>query len=948
MADFIKIEPSTDIHLVLDPNFKDDMNVSLNNLPLKIWKLTDSNSIPNIGSGFKLEDIIAGGGHCDFDFYPVGQTFVEIVGTVLKPKNKGTAFMQVRFTDGPDYYHYLIVRIMVHERMNGWWFGHEDDRMSVFKDDKLPHSQSSIYASFDSDNIIGDITAHNYVKLVSENLATVEVANDVAKPYRGRIRGVTVGTGKVAGTLLGKTKKMDVQVVDFAVVDNRILDLKWGDFVIPPKYKHNMLFIGEGFKGSTKLDEVVTKTIDTLFNQSRHSPYNLLKDDFNVWSVFQNSHHEGITTASLITEDGFPFPFFDRTDSDELVEISDSTAPNGKRKAYTLKKLCELVGFSDKGLRQRGVTNENKDAKIAEIIAQLKIEWENDPVAILLGYDKKYLPQDTVFSNKDGVWAILSWIRQTPMSLIPEVKDTFYGFAAGNRQAEVVSKKEKLAKKITHNSPIVDFTRRMRQWFVPNESNWNFPSGIDSRRISPEISNHGSNWISYFIEKHISQLNTKFVVPGETSILGKSWGYDFKPSNILLPEIKSAGLVCFLINSTLHGRSENYPGQFIKAIIGKNSSVINLAVASSDITIEIEGDGIRRLKVHPETKAITDASIAMIAHEFGHSFMLGDEYEEFHKNADRDEIDYADNLVHFNDIKKTTSPLPNLPKPIDPEKIKWSVLHRTQLSAKIIENSTITNPHEIKVKVSEKDVGKCKVLEEKNKKVIIRKMIINFELQGSKQLRADADSTKRKDFFENLVITNISPENIITLSSSNTLNIAGAEAKQIPAGSILYLPKMYEDGTTPFTLIEKEVMNFMKTEKYDASLPAGRALSENFNKDNTPKLDEVNNETDYPPDITGFYKPCNDYKMIGAYEGGGTFVGDAYRPTGACKMREQDKEKGEGEFCYVCKYLIVSRVNPSKLAKLDEEYPESIERSRLRRTLLDITLYPYHLVRNLM
>jgi hypothetical protein len=62
------------------------------------------------------------------------------------------------------------------------------------------------------------------------------------------------------------------------------------------------------------------------------------------------------------------------------------------------------------------------------------------------------------------------------------------------------------------------------------------------------------------------------------------------------------------------------------------------------------------------------------------------------------------------------------------------------------------------------------------------------------------------------------------------------------------------------------------------------------------------------------------------YEGAAGFAGAAYRPAGQCKMRssEAKPEKGEGEFCFVCKWLIVNNVDPGLHALLDKRfYPGS-------------------------
>jgi hypothetical protein len=50
-----------------------------------------------------------------------------------------------------------------------------------------------------------------------------------------------------------------------------------------------------------------------------------------------------------------------------------------------------------------------------------------------------------------------------------------------------------------------------------------------------------------------------------------------------------------------------------------------------------------------------------------------------------------------------------------------------------------------------------------------------------------------------------------------------------------------------------------------------------------------------------------------------------YRPAGLCKMRKDtDEGKGDGEFCHVCKWLLVNRVDPGLHAILDDKYfPEA-------------------------
>jgi hypothetical protein len=61
--------------------------------------------------------------------------------------------------------------------------------------------------------------------------------------------------------------------------------------------------------------------------------------------------------------------------------------------------------------------------------------------------------------------------------------------------------------------------------------------------------------------------------------------------------------------------------------------------------------------------------------------------------------------------------------------------------------------------------------------------------------------------------------------------------------------------------------------------------------------------------------------MIGVYEGGNMYTAGVYRPAGSCKMGSSgDPTDNIAEFCFVCKWLIVNRVNPSYHALLGHMY----------------------------
>jgi hypothetical protein len=60
--------------------------------------------------------------------------------------------------------------------------------------------------------------------------------------------------------------------------------------------------------------------------------------------------------------------------------------------------------------------------------------------------------------------------------------------------------------------------------------------------------------------------------------------------------------------------------------------------------------------------------------------------------------------------------------------------------------------------------------------------------------------------------------------------------------------------------------------------------------------------------------------IIGIYEGGSYHDCGVFRPAGRCKMRTAYEKTVP--FCYVCRYLLVDRVDPTRHWKLDKLYPE--------------------------
>jgi hypothetical protein len=72
------------------------------------------------------------------------------------------------------------------------------------------------------------------------------------------------------------------------------------------------------------------------------------------------------------------------------------------------------------------------------------------------------------------------------------------------------------------------------------------------------------------------------------------------------------------------------------------------------------------------------------------------------------------------------------------------------------------------------------------------------------------------------------------------------------------------------------------------------------------------------PALTRF--PRTKADIIGVYEGGSYHDCGVFRPAGRCKMRDQDILTLP--LCFVCRYIIVDTVDPTRHRELDLLYPE--------------------------
>jgi hypothetical protein len=229
---------------------------------------------------------------------------------------------------------------------------------------------------------------------------------------------------------------------------------------------------------------------------------------------------------------------------------------------------------------------------------------------------------------------------------------------------------------------------------------------------------------------------------------------------------------------------------------------------------------------------------------------------------------------------------------VDPDKVKWLDLPRIELSDVLLRDSE-DDGGSMKVMIDKRFIPRWVEAKAQSKKAYLRKIEI---APNGRQLPFTVGDAH---YLVNLDIEKVDVnEGTISLGGGK---LPPAPLPVFPAGSVLFLPLRDSSGNLIF-VVDKRVIDALKS----SNIP--------LNKDTDVK--HVNKDADDPVDIPNFKPPCKSYKLVGLYEGASRWTGMVYRPAGQCKMRDA----ADGEFCHVCKYLIVNRVDPGNHALMDKKY----------------------------
>ncbi|MFJ9460725.1 hypothetical protein ACIRST_37345 [Kitasatospora sp. NPDC101447] len=839
----------TDLDLLLFPHC--DLHMALSGTPPLVLTLATRKEATPATNGFVVTAVPSG--QCEFDFFaPFNAkehrfeglpTFDKATGRVTAT-TPGVFLFQAHFGN-----QYLVGRLQVHRSVVGWWFG--NDSVTTALDATVAHTQPSLYAKFSDDagagtDLIGDITGHGYVQLVPADTRQLVVSPT------GRVRGVLPtqpGTPWVLSGLfpgLGGAQLLDVWVTDYTAQHALTWELGGGDPAALGD-KHNVLFLAEGFREQdrAKFDEIVTRTVHEMFEKPAHEPYGMLRASFNAFKAFTPSQQHTVTCGFRVSA------------GEETVEAGRATGSGypiptkriGGGTLYTLEELVRRVG-----LPMRGDSRSN-----------LPATWQDQDLDI----DPHKITEDLV----------KAWKAHQSVGIL-HARDTFFGFHLGNRLADRASGTGPVPKPpddARHSAAVTAFVARLQE-FYQNEPTRNLT--LDPRRHPPELYLDGS---------HVNPANTllRFVgglkPTGSTAPVGAQWlpdGSRFQPSR---------GLIALIVNDGLIGGT-NLNGRTVTAQTMNRLPQLSYVYANATDKRE------QRRDPPPDIEVDFDDIVQTVAHEFGHSFNLSDEYEEFDgdgTDAKQSADLFGDNVSVLGFLRAGDDP----DRHIDPAKVKWLQLPRIRSAAVLLTDSVnVTSPVQgIKITIGSRNIAEWQLAQKLFTEVRLR----NFGIAPfGRQLPLDVGAAH---YLEGLIVGRVLPaEGAIILTRAGT-----APFPTFVKGSIAFVP-LKDNQHQPLLVVEPDVLKYLRDHRDPL----------NQNPDHVQRNDK---EDDNPVDIPDFSPPCKSARTIGIFEGGATFAGAHYRPTGRCKMR-----RGSTDFCHVCAWLIVNRVDPTFHALLDRKfYPES-------------------------
>jgi len=464
----------------------------------------------------------------------------------------------------------------------------------------------------------------------------------------------------------------------------------------------------------------------------------------------------------------------------------------------------------------------------------------------------------------------------------------------------------------------------------------------DPRRYPPEV-----NWKLFLLRYFTSMANPDYALGDSDYHVGQYW---FKNHDGYVKDYRFVGI---LVNDYAFRAWNDRNGFFILSLLDKDNwrdRFNNISKVRDDYIDHDSPESrihyLRRIltsRFRPKLPQATDVFV----HEFGHSFDLGDEYEELGAAP----TNYDDAGDNTNAIKNITDTLPadNTVVPeINYDKVKWAKLYRIKKSDTILSSIVDTANRKITLilKDDSKSVWRVKrwLLNNNENKACIW-IRVNFGSFNRHILPTQETENNQFIIISDLIveinsfissekkISFIYPEGTDLTHWPTIKNSDNSESQSITASSLLFEPKRDCDGNS-LKVIDETIKNIV-TNNSNLGPPFSNNRADCGIKNNasdSPTSSFLTTLNNHPKKIA----LNHDFRILGVYEGASLNTCNLFRPAGACKMRLEGVEDpagnwqgdGQSEFCFLCKYMIVSRIDPGKLEIIEEQsYPEIIDYS---------------------
>lgn len=585
---------------------------------------------------------------------------------LLTPVGVGETICRVRHTDividpAPELLvSEIFVRIRVHRRLSELWLG--NNRATLFKDES--NYMLSVYGVFD-DGTIGDISSHPYLTFDSLDPSTVQVNST---DDRGRLTGREVNGSSPAriavlyGTL---SDEIDAFVLPSLSTPRHILERIHG--AGPVGDRRNILFLSEGFTADqrTLFRRIATLIKDEFFDSRVNSPYNDLKDRFNVWMAFDPSPEEGVTAGDFMLTTGTGVLGVDIATPVSYIDQDPVVT-----RRYTLRQLVLRVGLPD------------RYHPIPTTIPEAEERW----TSTVSGTD---------FDDaKVEAAVVTAWLKLNDYYLF-QARDSLFGLMNGGRYGEQSSNRIDPAAA----------DERTIHWYLTDRPHLLPP---DRRRLARP-------W-------NARTLRDKYIA------LLRPTDSDTNVSTVWLADGADRNLVVFLVNSAFDGASRSAVGLGVSVRQNTRYTEVHRSDREADHSVpEVEVLSFpaligSSLDLIVSTLAHELTHIFALADEYeGQSFAGTHDSLNETDLATRSSIENTHNLVHHYAIAKP----PGEHGIIDINKVKWKLWHRIELCSVLTEDPVVLGGGRLRIRFRPEDRAKWDTPSMHNLEVFLRKRRIN-------------------------------------------------------------------------------------------------------------------------------------------------------------------------------------------------------------------------------